>query len=240
MSQHTQHTQPSLTTAAPPDAATQPGAGERVLTRRRTMAGGLLVLGGLTLAAAQVVQPHGGDEVFAVSLAEARSRWTAWGLLIMATALLQLPAVAALRASVPAGRGARLAGAGGGTTFVSLVCLFAFGNAHASLATMVGPTPVAPEVLEAFRRLDSAASMGIAGIVGLLGFHVGWPLLLAGLARAGRLSPPLAIVAAAALFLSLFGAVLGDTGEVALFVLAAGCLVAVGTTLLRPSPAAPA
>jgi hypothetical protein len=197
-------------------------------TRRRWMAGGLLALGGLTLAAAQIVQPRGGDDVFAVSLAESRGRWIGWGLLVMATSLLQLPAVASLRSSVATGRGARLTSIGGGMAFVSLVALFAFAQSHAEAATLVGPSPVPEDLLQAFSRLDSAISLGITTILGLFGFHIGWPLLLAGLARAGHLPPPLAIIGAAAIFLSFFGAALGPWGETALFVLAALCIATVG------------
>ncbi len=210
---------------------------DRVTMRRRWITGVLLALGGLALAAAQIVQPRGGDEVFAVSLAGAQDGWIGWGLLIMATALLQLPAVVALQAPVTAGRGARLTRVGGTITFVSLVALFAFGQTHADLATLVGSAPVRPDVLEAFSRLDSSVSLGLTTILGLFGFHLGWPLLLAGLARAGRLAPQLAVIGAASIFLSLFGAVLGPAGEVTLFVLAALCITGVGIEYARDAAA---
>ncbi len=179
--------------------------------RRRRWASGLLVLGGLSLAASQVVQPRGDGDVFALSLAEHSTAWTAWGLLIMASGMLQLPAVVVFRSSVITGRGARLTAVGATLTFVALVALFAFGAEHASLATLVGSTPVAPEVLTAFERLDAAPSLGITAILGLFGFHLGWTLLLAGLGRAGRVPAPLAVVGCAAIFLSLFGALLGSS-----------------------------
>lgn len=210
----------------------QPGEA-RATAQRRWMAGVLLTLGGLALAAAQIIQPRDGDDVFAVSLAESRERWIGWGLLIMATSLLQLPAIASLRSSVATGRGARLTSIGGGITFVSLVALFAFGQSHAEAATLVGPSPVPQDVLQAFSRLDSAISLGVTTMLGLFGFHIGWPLLLAGLARAGQLPPPLAIIGATAIFLSFFGAALGPRGETALFALAALCIATVGMIVAR-------
>ncbi len=220
-----------MTTTAPPvhttsDTGTTPGR------RRTTAAGVMLVLGGATLAASQVVQPRGGDDEFAVSLAQSQDRWIAWGLLLMATALLQLPAVVSLLGRATTGRGARLVAAGGALTFASLVALFAFGQAHASLATLVGPEPVPAGVVDAFGRLDTSASLGIATLLGLFGFHLGWPLLLAGAACAGHVGRPLAVLGGASVFLSFFGAALGTVGEVALFVLAAACLSAVGVQLV--------
>jgi len=223
------------TTAEPLPVTTHPPG--TVARRRRRTAGVLLAVGGLALAASQVVQPRGGDEVFAVSLAGSRERWVAWGVLVMVSALLQLPAVVLLRASVTTGRGARLTGAGGALTALSLVALFGFGLTHADLATLVGPAPVRPDVLAAFQRLDESVSLGVTTVLALAGFHLGWPLLLAGLARARRFPPALAVVGAASVFLSLFGAVLGAGGEVALFLLAGLCLAACGVVLVR-DPAA--
>ena len=201
-----------------------------VAQRRQRWAAGLLVLGGLSLAASQVVQPRGDSDVFALSLAQHSAAWTAWGLLIMASGLLQLPAVVSFRSSATTGAGARPTAVGAAITFVALVALFAFGAEHASLAALVGSPPVAPEVLTAFERLDAAPSLAICAILGLFGFHLGWPILLAGLARAGRVPSPLAVVGGAAIFLSLFGSVLGPVGETALFLLGALSLVAVGAT----------
>ena len=203
---------------------------------RRRWAGLLLIGGGLALAAAEIIHPRGGDDVFAVSIAESRQSWTAWGLLIMATALLQLPAVVSLRSMVSSGRGSRLTAIGGAVLFVSLVALFAFGQAHAEAATLVGPAPVSADLLEAFTRTESDVSLGVTAVLALFGFHLGWPLLFAGLARAGRLPKPLGIVGGASVFLSIFGAVLGPLGETALFVLAAACISAAGTYLMGGLP----
>ncbi|SDR72555.1 hypothetical protein SAMN04488570_0168 [Nocardioides scoriae] len=226
---------PSPTSAS----ADTPAAGDPATTRvarRQQWAGVLLVLGGATLAAAAIVQPRGSDEELAVSLAESSAAWSSWGLLIMATALLQLPAVVMLRAAITSGPGVRLVAAGGGLTAASLVALFAFGQSHAEGATMVGSPPVSPELLEAFARTDSSVSLGVTAVLALIGFHLGWPLLLAGLARAGALPAPLAIVGGLAVLLSFFGAALGPLGEVALFVVAASSLAAVGLHVLRGSP----
>lgn len=223
------------TTSTPP----RPAPDDHLVGRRRRArtAGGLLVLGSATLAASQVVQPRGGDGELAISLAENQGRWIAWGLLLMATSVLQLPAVVSLRSRATTGRGSRLSAVGGAVTVVSLVALFAFGQAHAELATLVGSTPVPPDVLEAFDRLDTSVSLGITTLVALFGFHLGWPLLLAGAARAGHVGKPLALLGVTSVFLSFFGAALGSAGEVALFLLAAACLGAVGVHLIRRVPA---
>lgn len=231
-------TAPSAPSAPPSEVrpSTEPGRPDdatRRRVRRRRWAGAMLVLGGVTLAAASIVQPRGGDEVFAVSVAGSRAAWTSWGLLVMATALLQLPAVLGYRARVVTGRGVRLTAAGGTLTAASLVALFAFGQFHAEAAAMVGAPPVSQELLDAFARTDSAVSLGFTAVLALLGFHLGWPLLLTGLARAGQVPAPLAIVAGSAVFLSLFGAALGAAGETVLFVIAAASLAAVGLHLVR-------
>lgn len=227
---------PTSTYPDTPAAGGDDPAGTRV-ARRQRWAGALLVLGGVTLAGAAIVQPRGSDEELAVSLAESSAAWTSWGLLIMATALLQLPAVVRLRGAITSGPGTRLTAFGGGLTAASLVALFAFGQSHAEGATMVGSPPVSPELLEAFARTDSAVSLGVTAVLALVGFHLGWPLLLAGLARAGALPPPLAIVGGLAVLLSFFGAALGPLGETALFVVAASSLAAVGLHVLRGTPA---
>ncbi len=203
---------------------------------RRRLAGLLLIGGGIALAAAEIIHPRGGHDVFAISLAESHQAWTAWGLLIMTTALLQLPAVVSFRSMVPTGKGARLTAVGGAILFVSLVALFAFGQAHAEAATLVGSPPVSADLLAAFTRSEGAVSLGVTAVLALFGFHLGWPLLFAGLARAGRLPKPLGIVGGASVFLSIFGAVLGPVGETALFVLVAACIAAAGTYLMGGLP----
>lgn len=213
---------------------------ESTTVRRRRWAGALMVAGGLALVVAQVLQPRQGDDVFAVSIAQSRTAWTAWGLLVMASAVLQLPGVTILRGSVPDGRGSRLVVTGGSILWLALIGLFAFGHTHAVAATLAGPTPVPQDVLESFARLDSDVSLGIVTVLGLLGFHLGWPLLLAGLGRSRSIAAPLAIVGSAALFLSFFGSVLGRWGEISLFVLAALCICRVGVGLARSGPGIPA
>lgn len=206
---------------------------------RRRSAGAALVLGAVCLGVAEVIHPRGGDgdpAGFARALAEDSGRWTAWALLIMATALLQLPAVLAWRAAVTSGRGARLVGVGGGITATALVALFAFGQSHGEGAAFAGRPPVDPAVLDAFTRADSAVSLGVMILLALPGFHLGWPLLLAGLARAGVVPVSLAVVGAVTAAGSLVAAALGPVAETVTFVVLAAALAALGAHLARTPP----
>jgi hypothetical protein len=224
-----------LTTPAAQDLDATAGADAR-RDRRRRLAGVSLVLGAACLAAAEVVHPRGGDgdpAAFARALADQPVRWTTWSLLIMATALLQLPAVLHWRGSVLAGPGARLTGIGGGVTAVALVALFAFGQSHGEGTAFAGRPPVDPAVIDAFVRADSAVSLGVMLLLALPGFHLGWPILLAGLARARAVPVPLAVVGGATALGSLVAAALGPVAETVVFVVLAATLAALGARLAR-------
>jgi hypothetical protein len=210
--------------------------GEARRRRRRRDAGVALVLGAICLAVAEVIHPRGGASDpagYANALAAEPERWTAWSLLIMATAMLQLPAVLAWRAAVVAGPGVRLVAAGGGITAVALVALFAFGQSHGEGSAFAGTPPLDPAVVDAFTRADSAVSLGVMLLLALPGFHLGWPILLAGLARARAVPVPLAVVGGATALGSLVAAALGPVAETATFVVLAACLAALGAVLVR-------
>lgn len=233
----------STTAAGPPRAARRrtvppdpPDRADRVRRSRRRTAGVLLVAAAVALAVAEVVHPRGGPDVFAESLASAAGRWELWGSLIMVTGLLQLPAVVLLRAAVVTGPGRRLVAWGGGTTAVSLVALVGFGLAHAQGARMAGTAPVEPAVLDAFVRADDTVALGITAVLAIVGFHVGWPLLLVGLARARRAPWWLAGPGSAVVVSGFAGAALGPTGETALFLLTAVVLALLGARLVATDP----
>lgn len=215
---------------APTDAA------DRVRRGRRRAAGVLLVVAAAALAVAEVVHPRGGPDVFAESLAAAAGRWELWGSLVMLTALLQLPAVVVLRGAVVSGPGRRLVAWGGGVTAVSLVALVGFGLAHAQGARMAGAAPVDPAVLDAFARADGTLALGVTAVLAIVGFHVGWPLLLVGLARAHRAPWWWAGPGAAVVVGGFVGAALGPTGETVLFLLTALVLALLGARLVTTDP----
>jgi hypothetical protein len=207
--------------------------------RRRRLSGVALIAGAACLGVAEVIHPRGGaadPAGFARALADEPGRWTAWALLIMATALLQLPAVLWWRSTVVAGPGARLVSVGGGITAVALVALFAFGQSHGEGTAFAGPPPVDAAVLDAFARADSAISLGVMLLLALPGFHLGWPILLGGLARAGAVPVPLAVVGGVAAFGSLVAAALGPVPEATVFVVLAASFAALGAGLLRTAP----
>ena len=230
------------TTARPPttgargDPADDRLRADHVRRARRRAAGVALVLGAATLAVAEVVHPRGGPDVLAESLAAAAGRWELWGSLIMLTAVLQLPAVAVLRGAVVSGPGLRLVAWGGGVTAVSLVALVGFGLAHAQGARMAGTTPVDPALLDAFVRADGTVALGITAVLAIVGFHVGWPLLVVGLARAHRVPWWLAGPGAVVVVGAFVGAALGPAGETVLFLLIALALALLGVRLVTHDP----
>lgn len=162
----------------------------RLRDRRHRAAAVSLVLGAAAMGIAETVHPRGGADGAAGLLREFAERpgtWILWSLLIMATALLQLPGVLAWRARVDAGRGSRLLGAGGLVLAGGLVALFGFGSSHGEGVALAGPLPIDPAVEEAYTRADQSVTVGLTIVIALLGFHLGWVLFLAGLARAGVL-----------------------------------------------------
>ncbi len=211
-------------------------AGTRRDRRRQRWAGCSLMLGAVTLAVAETLHPEvmgDGAPALARSFAATPPLWTAWSVLLMGTALLQLPGVLAWRNRVTVGKGAALVSAGTATTAAALVALFAFGQSHAQGVAYAGAAPIDPAVLDAFSRADGSAPLGIALVLALLGFHLGWPLTLLGLARAEAIPVPLALIGTAASIAAFLVDPLGHVAEAAAFVVLAATLVAISLPLFR-------
>lgn len=204
--------------------------------RRQRWGGCSLIVSAFTLATAEIIHPEvmgDGAPALALSFATTPQTWTAWSLLLMATAMLQLPGVLAWRGRVASGKGAGLVSAGTATLAAALVALFAFGQSHGQGVAYAGAQPVDPAVLDAFTRAESAAPLGLTLILALFGFHLGWPLVLLGLARAAAIPVPLAFIGSAAAVGSFFADPLGHVAESAAFVVLAVVLVASSLPLLR-------
>ena len=211
--------------------------------RRLRLAGLSMIVASIALAIAETLHPQvsgDGPGALASSMAATPRIWTLWAGLVMATALLQLPAIVAWRSQVITGPGSRWVGFGGGLTALAAVCLFAFGQLHLQAVAFAGsPPPVAPSVVAGFVRAEGSVAIGISVATALVGFHLGWALLLIGLARARLIPVPLAIVGAAAATGSFAADALGRVAEVTTFVVLAGALAAVGLRLINHTHSAP-
>lgn len=216
----------------------EPAAPPRRRDTRR-LSGLALFAGALTLSVAETIHPEAGDgpSAMAESFAALPGVWRTWGLLLMATALLLLPGVVALRSLVPEGPGRRLTVAGSLVTGAALVALFAFAQIHVQGVDLAGAAPVSPDVVEAFLRADAGIGIGVTAVLALLGFHLGWALLLAGLARARVVALPLAALGVAGALGSFFADPLGHLAESTAFYALAAAIVAAGWALVRPAGA---
>ena len=203
--------------------------------RRRRLAGSSAIVAAVSLAIAETIHPQvpgDGPGPLASSMAATPRIWTLWAGLVMATAILQLPAIVAWRSQAITGPGSRFIGLGGGLTALAAVCLFAFGQLHLQAVTFAGTPPVPPSVIAGFLRAEGSIAIGISVATALIGFHLGWALLLIGLARARLIPVPLAIVGAAAATGSFAANALGRVAEVTTFLVLAGALAAVGLRLI--------
>jgi hypothetical protein len=213
-----------------------------VLLPASPLAGTAMLLGAACLAVAETVHVQvGGEwsvEAMLQSLADRPQRWLLWSLLLMAMALLLLPGVAVWRTRVAQSgrrRGRGLTTVGSVVLGAALVALFGFGASHAQgVAAVAGTSPVPPDVVAAFTRMDSSLGTGLEAGLALLGFHVGVPLLLCGLARAAVLPWSVAVVGSVAAVAAFVVGGLGWYVVVTTFLITAGVLAYLGLLLLRP------
>ena len=200
----------------------------------RTRAAGLgLVAGAIALAIAESLHPHdNGDLLTAYS--EQPGRWTAWALLIMATAMFTLPGVVAWHARARH-RGSRLTTTGAVLLGAALIALFSFGESNGEAVALAGTTqPVPAEVLAAYARVDSTSvPLFVMFLIAIPGFHLGLPIFLAGLARAGLIRTWLAVVGGTAAVLSIFIGGVHPLLGVAAFIIVAASLATLGVTLIK-------
>lgn len=232
----TQATAPPLPSPAP---APEPLA-------RAPLAGTAMVLGAGCLAVGEAVHVEvaGGWSVQALleSFATYPGRWTVWALLLMLAGLLLLPGVVAwrYRISTTGGRGQRLTTVGAVIVGASLVGLVGFAASHADgVAVVGGQLPVPPDLLRAYEGMESSIGVMVTSGLTVLGFHLGMPLLLLGLARARALPWWLAITGSVAAVAALVvGELVWALGVVA-FAVTAAVLAYLGVLLLFPGHAHP-
>jgi hypothetical protein len=202
----------------------------------RTRAAGLgLVAGAIALAIAESLHPQSNDDLL-TGFSEEPGRWTAWALLIMATGMCCLPGVVAWHARARR-RGSRLTTAGAIILGAALVALFSFGESNGEAVALAGSAqPVPAEVIAAYARVDSTSvPLFVMFLIAIPGFHLGLPIFLAGLARAGLIRWWLAAVGGTAAVLSIFVGGLHPLLGPAAFVVVAATLAVLGFRLLKAS-----
>lgn len=183
----------SITSHSATSGAGAPPATAPPSTSRLAGACMLLGAGCLVLAEAIHVQVGGqwSPEALVTSLASRPERWLLWSLLLMSMSLLVLPGVIAWRWRVRLSgvrRGQGLTTIGSTVLGAALVGMFGFGAMHAQNVAMLSEgTPVPAVLVEAFAVADGSVGVGVTAGLALLGFHVGVPVFLAGMARAGAI-----------------------------------------------------
>ena len=215
---------------------------EAPLSRTR-YAGFSLLVGAVLLGVTETVHPDvPGDDIESLLVYAARQpgSWTRWALLLMLTALLLLPGVVALPRRVH-GRGARLTVWGACVSAGGLVGLFAFAALNAQTVPLAGDRlPLSVDVVAAAERMEMDAGAGVVFLVALPGFHLGLPLLLWGLHRAGALPLWVAVLGTVGALGSIGADSLGGRWEAVTFWLLALALAATARLLLTtvdPEPA---
>ncbi len=155
----------------------------------------------------------------------------------MLTAVLQQSGVRAWPALVPVGTGRRLVAVGSSTTATALVAIFGFALFHAATVDIIGSGPLSPDLINSFVRAEDSVALSITVAVALLGFHVGWALLLIGLGFAKRVPWPVAFVGSGAALGSFVAGAIGGAAEAAAFVALAGVIGWLGMQLSRSAQA---
>lgn len=207
-------------------------------TPARTRAAGVgLVVGAVALAVAESIHPQGagsGPAGLLESFAAHPGRWTLWSLLIMAMAMACLPGVVAWHGRAR-GRGGRLTTAGAIVFGAALVAMFSFGESNGEGVGLAGGLePVPADVVAAYTRLDSTGvTLFVMFLIAVPGFHLGLPLLLAGLARAGLVPVWLAVVGGVAALASIGVGGIHPLLGVAAFLVVAATLAFLGVRLVR-------
>lgn len=237
-----QPTGPAHITQAP--SPSQPPTATPGPHARAPLAGTAMVVGAFCLAAGEAVhvEVEGGWSIQALleSFATYPGRWTVWASLLMLAGLLLLPGVVAWRYRVTAagGRGRRLTTVGAVVLGASLMGLVGFAASHADGAAVVGgQLPVPPDLVTGYERMESSVGVAVTSGLTVLGFHLGVPLLLLGLARARALPWWLATVGSvAAVAAFVVGDLVWAFGVVA-FAVTAAVLAYLGVRLVLPAPA---
>jgi hypothetical protein len=162
------------------------GATTQAASRQRG-AGVCLFAAAAALAAAEGLAHPSIDGDDAASLLDAAAKhatsWTAWCLLLVISAVLFVPGVVALVGRV-SDRGARLTLIGGALFTAGLVTMSGFAGVNALLVPLSG-SGARPEILTAITAAENDPVIATVTLVTFIGFHLGLPLLLGGLRRAG-------------------------------------------------------
>lgn len=164
-----------------------PATADPNLLRYRRFAPATLVAGPLILAVAELIHPRVGGYT-SVDVARAlpghTGPWKIWAALLILGAAVAVPGLLRLFRVVTS-RGVVMTTVGVVLAVGSAIGAAGFAVASSQLAGLVGNGPLDPAVATAISQTEDDLSSVVSIILFLFGSALGWPLLLAGAARAG-------------------------------------------------------